>query len=277
MKKTRGMLIFALMLVLSCGARAQSQQNSPPQNQSAKLGTNNGATQPNPSMIFPIPQEIMDAIAAAIDRADEKHDANHPPPPRDNSGWWFNFFLVSFTGLLVATGAGQCYLIFRTLKATEKSANAAQASAEAVVGQLRAYVSVVSAKIHGFDGEGPYRVQVRIGNTGQTPAFEMSGENGVTIREAEISRSKEELWPPERQHTEKRVPRSKSSQGPGVVSDSFITIQQISAEGKAAVRDGRSAIFAYGEILYRDAFSNDRITKYRLMYGGGAGANAEGL
>jgi hypothetical protein len=39
---------------------------------------------------------------------------------------WFNFFLVGFTGLLAVIGAGQCYLIFRTLKATEIAADAAK-------------------------------------------------------------------------------------------------------------------------------------------------------
>ena len=46
--------------------------------------------------------------------------------PQGKCGVWFNFFLVGFTGLLAVIGAGQCYLIFRTLKATEIAADAAK-------------------------------------------------------------------------------------------------------------------------------------------------------
>jgi hypothetical protein len=41
-------------------------------------------------------------------------------------------------------------------------------------------------------------------------------------------------------------------------------------EAKAAIRAGSHALFAYREIRYKDAFGNTPVTKYRLMYGGGA-------
>lgn len=126
--------IFAILLItLSHCAPAQSQQHSPTQSNSSKLGTNNSHAQPAPTVTFPTSQEITEAIASGIDRANEKYDASHPPLPPDNSSFWFNLFLVGFTGLLVVVGGSQCYLIFWTLKATEIAANAAKESADTLV------------------------------------------------------------------------------------------------------------------------------------------------
>jgi hypothetical protein len=40
-----------------------------------------------------------------------------------------------------------------------------------------------------------------------------------------------------------------------------LTPQEISE-----LRAGKSAVYVYGEIRYRDAFHKDRVTKYRLMH-----------
>jgi hypothetical protein len=105
---------------------AQSQQYSQPQIENSKLAKEKGPAQPSPTMNLPTSQEITEAIAGGIERADEERETRHPAPPPDYSGWWFNFFLVGFTGSLAVIGAGQCYLIFRTLKATEITADAAR-------------------------------------------------------------------------------------------------------------------------------------------------------
>ena len=126
MLRYRVPLGIALLAAFPCGAMAQSQKYSQPQIENSKLAKEKSPAQPSPTVNFPTPQEITEAIASGIERADEKRETRHPAPPPDYSGWWFNFFLVGFTGLLAVIGAGQCYLIFRTLKATEIAADAAK-------------------------------------------------------------------------------------------------------------------------------------------------------
>jgi hypothetical protein len=111
-------------------AMAQSSQHTKPEVKGSKLSTNDSHAQPAPPPTYPTPQEITDAITNGIERADNKHDANHPAPPPDNSSWRFNCLLTAFTGLLVVVGAFSAFLIFFTLKATEKAANAARDAAE---------------------------------------------------------------------------------------------------------------------------------------------------
>jgi hypothetical protein len=127
MLKNRTTLGVVLLVALSCDAVAQSQQYPQPQIKDSKLGKDNSHAQPPPTVNFPTSQEITDAIAAGIERANEKRETNYHAPPPD---YWLNFFLVIFTGLLVVVGAMNCYLIFRTLKVTEIAVDAAKKSAE---------------------------------------------------------------------------------------------------------------------------------------------------
>ncbi len=125
MLRSRILLDTVLFVAFLYGAMAQSQQYPQPQIERSKLGKNNSHAQPTPTVNFPTSQEITDAIAAGIERANNKRETEPPP---DYS--WFNVFLVVFNGLLVVVGGVNCYLIFWTLKATKIAADAAKKSAE---------------------------------------------------------------------------------------------------------------------------------------------------
>lgn len=186
---------------------------------------------------------------------------------------FFTKSLFFATGALVFATLGLCVAAFRqsrdmksSIAVADKAANAAKASADAVVTQLRAYASVTAARVQGFEQRGPLRLQIRISNRGQTPAYELTHEHGFTRGEASISRFKGELWPPER-----NVPLSKTTLAPGISHDAVIDIPTpLRPEVKAAIRDGTHGLFAYGEIRYIDAFGNPHVSTYRLMYGGGS-------
>ncbi len=113
-----------------CAVLAKSHQHPKAKIEDSKLGANNGPAHPAPATTYPTSQEITDAIAAGIERANEKRETNNNAPPPDNSSWWFNFFLVIFTGLLVVVGGVNCYLIFWTLRAIKIAAEAAKKSSE---------------------------------------------------------------------------------------------------------------------------------------------------
>jgi hypothetical protein len=186
---------------------------------------------------------------------------------------FFTKSLFIATAALVFATLGLCVAAFRqsrdmksSIAVATKAANAAKASADAVVIQLRAYASVMAASIRGFEQNGPFRIQIRIANHGQTPAYELTHEHGFTHGEANISRFKGELWPPERD-----VPLSKTTLASGISQDAVIDIPApLRPEVKTAIRVGTHGLFAYGEIRYRDAFGNWHVSTYRLMYGGGS-------
>jgi hypothetical protein len=153
-----------------------------------------------------------------------------------------------------------------SIAVANKAADAAKQSADAVVSQLRAYASVTAASIHGFQQDGPICLKIRIENRGQTPAYGLTHDGGFTLREADVSRFKGDLWPPER-----NMLLSKATLPPGVIRHASMDVPiPLSPDAKAAIRDGTLALFAYGEIRYSDAFGNPRKSTYRLMYGGSA-------
>jgi hypothetical protein len=125
---------ISLAMIVACGAWPLSPT---PPIEHTKLTTKHVDAKQTPPVEFPTTQQITDAVANGIERADEKHEASHPPTPPDKSGHFFNSLLVIFTGLLVAVGIGQGFLFFFTLKATEKAANAAALSANAAMGVAR--------------------------------------------------------------------------------------------------------------------------------------------
>jgi hypothetical protein len=138
------------------------------------LKKNDGTAQTATALTVLTPQQITDAIATGIERANERHDASHPLPPPDNSGWWFNLFLVVFTGLLVVAGGGQSFLIFWTLKATQTAARAAQVAAEAATKSADTQVAI-ELPIFVIEGiqilrENPHHT-ITFGNHGRTPAI----------------------------------------------------------------------------------------------------------
>jgi hypothetical protein len=234
-----GLLLCCIAAVASATPKpkVQSKQNPqqyPSQGESGQLPAQDGTNAKSPSANLATPQEIIDAIARAIDAAADKAKTAQNPSPPDNSSWWFNLFLVIFSGALVAVSAFQAIFLRASVVATEKTAAAAKASADAVVTQLRAYAFVTDARVRGFERHGPLRLQIRISNRGQTPAYEFTHEHGFTLGEASISRFKGELWPPERD-----VPLSKTTLAPGISQDAVIDIPTpLRPEVKAAIRDG---------------------------------------
>jgi hypothetical protein len=191
-------------------------------------------------------------------------------------GWWKKFFcemkvgdiaIAYFTFCLVVVGGFQAYWMARTLKVSESAARAAEKSADAVVSQLRAYVHWTEAAIHSLD-QPVSQVHLVLKNSGQTPAYDCVDWMGVKVTQFPLA---VELLPPE----PGSISTSKSSIGPGV---SYNLVREICLpdEIKAALREGTMAIYVFGEIRYRDAFKIDRFTRYRLIYGGDAGARPEG-
>jgi hypothetical protein len=117
--------VFAILLAVIGDSWGQSQRNPQPETEPSALSTQQSPARPTPTIQGLSPEQITKGITDGINAAAKEYETRHPAAPSDNSGRWFNFWLVTFTGGLVVVGAGQAFLIFWTLKATETAADAA--------------------------------------------------------------------------------------------------------------------------------------------------------
>ena len=172
-------LLSVLIWVTIPSAIAQvSPQVKPqprPQIEGSPFNTQQRDTNQTPPQPVLTPQQIAQAIADGIATAAKKYEANHPPQPPDNSGWWVNFFLAIFTGALVVVAAAQCYIIFWTLKATQDAAEAATLSAQAAIGLELPKLFVTKIELEPLANQNAAseirKIIVTITNYGRTPAF----------------------------------------------------------------------------------------------------------
>jgi hypothetical protein len=162
-------LALALLLATPGDSWSRSRHKPQPQNKSSPISAQQSANQPTPPENFLTTEQIKKAITDGIDAATQEYETRHPTTPPDNSGWWFNFLLVAFTGGLVVVGAGQAFLIFWTLKATQTAANAAKESADGVIATERAYVFPGYDPIT-YSQEGRVTIPLVMTNVGKTPA-----------------------------------------------------------------------------------------------------------
>jgi hypothetical protein len=175
---------------------------------------------------------------------------------------WLDPFTI-FTGLLVLVGAGQVWFLRRTDIATTKAANAAQASADAVVSQLRAYVHLGEIVIEDPDGLNP-RIKITAQNTGQTPAY------GMTMIATASAFNADSILPLIR--PEPTPDTSKIDLTAGPLAQKILPLEKIFLKFPLArLRAGSDILFVYGEILYRDAFKIDRHTRFKFSIGGPLG------
>lgn len=248
-----------VLLVALCIGVSSANSKSKPQHKTSQLTAQNAPTQPSPSANFLTEEQISKAIADGINAAAGQYDARHPSPPPDSSGWWFNLLLVVFTGGLVAVGAGQCYLVFRTLRATETAAKAAQESADAVVSQLRAYVHVGLSESPTIGDDRVLRAIVHVKNTGQTPAYDAVIVSNIGIVSWPPPRPLEAIFVDTEASTVVRI-----SLPSGEASANIPEMPNVTAQEEAGLRAGAYRIVVWGKVNYTDAFKNPRITRYAL-------------
>jgi hypothetical protein len=178
------------------------------------------------------------------------------------------YMLATILGVIVAlVGVGA--LIYQTQVTRESSQQQLRAY---VVQELGSIVNVANP-IPAFRGEvisptgaeitnyavGPV-VSIQIKNTGQTPAFDVKHWADICFREYPL---KSELPAPPSEM--KSIPSS--ILGPGIISTKKRYLSDpLSATQIAELRAGKSAVYLYGGIRYRDAFKVKRFTKYRFMH-----------
>jgi hypothetical protein len=157
----------------------------------------------------------------------------------------------------------QAYWLARTVKVSERAAKVAEDSSQAVVSQLRAYISMLKPTISGAMDDAPIRSEIFAKNTGHTPAYHFGWVSGITIKDLPFD---EEL----------RVNMDNSqisdiTIGPGTeighTAPSPGKVRILTTEEREAIRDGKKAIFIYGEMRYVDTFKQPHTVRYQMIVG----------
>ncbi len=241
----------------------------PTQNaQGIKTQTNNQQQSGKPSASEPVAPDNpkpADGEGASKTSADKEQPVRVAQPiaittAPDKATWLFN-------GLLILVGFLQAWILFGTLGVVRQQAKAADdslaLSRDTAQRQLRAYVCVSAAKIEFKQPDRP-EIEIRIKNSGTTPAYNARWWTGVAMGEYPLDKS---LSPPPED-----VGRGVSVIPPG--GEGMMLFQwkpAIPAASLPILGSPKATLYIYGRITYTDAFEKNWETNFRLLHGGPEG------
>ncbi len=135
--------------------------------------------------------------------------------------------------------------------------------------ELRAWIFITKAGVHGFVAGHRPSASVEITNMGKSPALDL-----------DIRMTFETFDWPRTVFTHRPAVGglSKASLGAGGSVDSHGEISEPLEAGTAAeVQCGKKAVFVFGEITYRDVFDYERRTNFRFYFRGNGSAHSPNL
>lgn len=131
---------------------------------------------------------------------------------------------------------------------------------------LRAYVFVDEIYIDSLNTPNP-EVSVKIKNFGQTPAYDFQAWGDMKI----VDQPEPTFPPPPNEFPGRRGPLPPTKE-----TVTFVHMDHPLSDSEwAQITSGRSALYVYGEIRYRDAFGEHRHTTFRGLVGGTAGLHGK--
>jgi hypothetical protein len=181
----------------------------------------------------------------------------------------FTIALAVFTGRLW----------FSTDKLWGATAELVEGAKDTAQKQLRAYISVASARItHIEDGEGVPEAHIFIKNFGQTPAYQVMGVAGFAISTFPPPPDLNLVIP------DVEIIQSKTitNLGPGqadmaIASPRPKLDRPFTEHERAELANGIGTIYIYGKVRYRDVFGTIQWMSYRFMVGGPVGVRGDQL
>jgi hypothetical protein len=123
--------------------------------------------------------------------------------------------------------------------------------------ELRAYVTVSEGRI--LDPRDPTkrRAIIKATNCGQTPAYDQTIWISTAARPYPLTVDLTDKAP--------EAPLGKRILGPGQETVIDCPVGPFSGGIEVRIAESKAAVLVYGEIRYRDAFNEDRVTKYRFF------------
>ena len=176
------------------------------------------------------------------------------------AGWTAAITLL----LVLVTGILACFT-YKLWVSTHRLVEGAENTAQR---QLRAYVSVALAEIIDLKAGFTPVAHLRVKNSGQTPAYDLTAIGGIAMGE-----SFDKLPSPTGPSA-----MSRSTLHASAITDQFHrTPRPLTPDEMAALVAGTITLWVYGEFRYRDTFTIQRFTKYRFQVGGTAGVHGNNM
>jgi hypothetical protein len=172
--------------------------------------------------------------------------------------WARYLFWTSLVG--VALLAGTLYETNRTAIAAQDAVRVTKDSAEK---QLRAYVTMVSVHITQFEVGLPIKLEIRMKNCGQTPAYDYRG--GYTMTTVPLHGAKTYRF----NRPIEDATWSRTVLGPGIETGTLFPNNHILSKSEHDhVTAGSHALFVWGYDAYTDAFGKQQSMWFRYQHTG---------
>lgn len=127
--------------------------------------------------------------------------------------------------------------------------------------ELRAYVFVTRGNVEDFRVHEHPKATILIKNAGQTPATEFN-----VIATFDLHAFPRTEFAPYRDTGHYK---SRGTLGPGIKVEIIRTMPTpLNAQQRGNIIRGEAGIFVFGQVNYRDAFGNDRFTRFRVAFVG---------
>ena len=254
---------LALWVAMTADSAGHSQRQSPqdhqpekPQQTQQHAAPDQRGTEQSPFIIRTLPSPSDEAKAA--EKAKERKEKTELDTKLVNFNGELSFYtmlLASFAAFQLIAMVTQAYSLHRTVKVSERAADAAQNSADAVVSQLRAYISYGAIVNRDQD---PVVVVVTLQNSGQTPAygfriktvartFNPGQDHDFTFPEVELF--------------------SKGDIPPSGIAQTTHNLRPFPSQQE---------LFVFGRAEYRTAFKQNIIQDFRFVAGGSHGFSSDG-
>jgi hypothetical protein len=266
-RRSGGLVAFAIFAGI-VGFSAQSQELPKAPEVKAEQKPDSGLKsepaaetdkQPAPPPSTGVPEVLGNSqdgkCAAHCDNAEKEGTEFWPPL------WGYR---LKITDTLIA--AFTALLFFATLAlwwSTRRLVGGADKTAKR---QLRAYVFVTDAAIDNFGQNLVPHLTYTYKNTGQTPAYKLTGVSAIIIRRSE---DRGPFPKPEDTPTYIIGEHAKFALGPQMFINASPDLAKtpLTVDEAKGIRDGTLTLYFFGEIAYRDIFGEDRFTRFRLIYG----------
>ncbi|HEU4342651.1 MAG TPA: hypothetical protein VFU31_13875 [Candidatus Binatia bacterium] len=276
------MLLIAFGLLLSSASESPERANpdkTEPQGKESQLQTNESTDQSEPIDRSPptrVDQPVSSQLNPPAAQSETGEQKTQPTRPTD-SNWWFNLFVVVFTGGLLGVGVMQAILykrqatsMRRGLRLTRRVAQSAQDSAVAAMDtvslardnakiQMRAYLEVTFENTFNLQAEVPISVEFRINNPGSTRA-KITWLRTQLYCGPGLPRKIERPDNDDKYKIQVLVPANESI-FQTIGSNSSLTPAQ-----RDDVWQGRLTLGVYGLILYDDVFKDNHFTRFCWIF-----------
>jgi hypothetical protein len=250
----RWAIMLAAIYVIASAPMLATNSHEPPPAKGQTVGANKGNQNTgDPKDNAPHAPLVVEAHVTGELKTTAK---NAGQETQDENSPWLDPISI-FTGLLVLVGGGQVWFLYQTNKGTQKTAEAAKQSADAVVGQLRAYVFIDAYEIRNFGTDKPLEGWMMLKNSGSTPAHDLERSAKLFYSPYPAVEFPEIDWP-----------GGKGYLAPGgeVFFGPIPLPRALTPEENERIIAGTHAVYLFGKIRYTDVFKHQRNITFRSLY-----------